>query len=220
MGAGGLVAKFADQGIRVGIVDLTAGEMSTNGTVEERRQEAQRAALTLGAVWRQCLGLPDRDIALLKDNIQALAKLIRVSRPQLIICPYWEDRHPDHINASKLTTEANFDAGLTKLAPHLPIHRAGGIWHYFLSKAVEAQFVVDVSPYYEIKRAAIMAHQTQFGQGLEQRETFLNTGPGSMLSIIESRDRFFGALTGCRYGEGFITSTPLAVKEPTLLMGV
>lgn len=214
------MAKFVNQGLRVGIVDLTAGEMSTNGTIEERCQEAQRAALTLGAVWRQCLGLRDRDITLIKENIRALMELIRASRPQLIICPYWEDRHPDHVNASKLTTVANFDAGLKKLAPHLSPHRAKYIWHYFLAKAVEPQFVVDVSPFYEVKRAAIMAHQTQFGEGLEQQQTFLNTGPGSMLSIIESRDRFYGALTGCMYGEGFITTAPLAVKDPSFLMGV
>ncbi|MEG6521457.1 bacillithiol biosynthesis deacetylase BshB1 [Desulfotomaculum sp. 1211_IL3151] len=219
VGAGGLVARFVHQGIRVGIVDLAAGEMSTNGTVEERRQEAQRAALMLGAVWRKCLGLPDRDIALIKENVQALVTLIRESKPQLIICPYWEDRHPDHVNAAKLTAEANFDAGLKRIAPHLPPHRAKYIWHYFLSTAVEPQFVVDVSPFYEIKRAAIKAHQTQFGKDREQ-QTFLNTGPGSMLSIIESRDRFYGARTGCMYGEGFITTAPLAVKDPSLLMGV
>ncbi|GAB6180277.1 bacillithiol biosynthesis deacetylase BshB1 [Desulfotomaculum defluvii] len=220
VGTGGLVAKFINQGLKVGVVDLTAGEMSTNGTTEERRLEAQRAAQILGVAWRKCLGLPDRDVSLIKKNIQALVEVIRESRPQLILCPYWEDRHPDHVNAARLVKEANFDAGLKRFSHHLSAHRAKYIWHYFLSRSVEPQFVVDVSEFYEKKRAAIMAHQTQFGESLQQSETFLNTGPGSMLAIVESRDRFYGAITGCTYGEGFITTAPLAVKNPTYFMGV
>mgnify|MGYP002467680610 CR=1 FL=1 len=108
--------------------------------------------------------------------------------------------------AARLTIEAHFDAGLKKVCDHLLPHRASHLWHYFLSRATEPQFVVDVSHCYEIKRAAIMAHKTQFGQGRDIQKTFLNAGPGSFLSIIESRDCYYGSLMGCQYGEGFITA--------------
>ncbi|MCL5781260.1 MAG: bacillithiol biosynthesis deacetylase BshB1 [Firmicutes bacterium] len=220
VGAGGLVATFVKSGLKVGILDLTAGELATNGTVEERQEEARRAGEVLGLAWRKCLGIPDRGITTGKENLLQLVEVIRESRPRLILCPYWEDRHPDHVHACRLVQEAWFDAGLTRIGCPLPPFRAGQIWYYFLARAAEPTFIVDVSACYHTKRSAIMAHETQFGKSLNSTETFLNAGPGSLLSIIESRDRYFGSLAGCMYGEGFTTGSPLAIHNPLALLGV
>lgn len=220
VGTGGLLATFIKQGLKVGVVDLTAGEMASNGTTEERHEEARRAAEVLGLTWRKCLGIPDRGIATEKKYLLQLVEVIRQSRPRLILCPYWEDRHPDHVNASRLVQEAHFDAGLAKVDCQLPPFRAEQIWYYFLARAAEPTFIVDVSDCYQTKRLAMTAHASQFGKDLNRTETFLNAGPGNMLSIIESRDRYFGSLIGKMYGEGFITPAPLAIHNPLGLLGV
>ena len=220
VGAGGLMAKFNKLGLKTAIIDLSAGELATNGTPEIREQEALQAARVLGLTWRKCLNLPDRGLKTSRENIDNLVHVIRESRPGLILSPYWEDRHPDHVRAAQLVEEAWFDAGLAKIQTHIKPHRPPQLWHYFLSRAGEPKFIVDVSDYYEIKRVAILAHHSQFGKLVSSQETFLNCGPGSMLAIVESRDRFFGSSIGCFYGEGFTTRTPLAIDNPLGLMGV
>ncbi|AQS59744.1 bacillithiol biosynthesis deacetylase BshB1 [Desulforamulus ferrireducens] len=220
VGAGGLMAKFNQLGLKTAIIDLTAGELASNGTPALRSQEAQQAAQILGVVWRSCLGLPDRALAASRANINALVQMIRESQPQLILCPYWEDRHPDHVRAAQLIEEAWFDAGLAKIATQGQPHRPPNLWYYYLSRAGEPKFIIDVGEYYEIKRAAMLAHLSQFGKLAGSKETFLNCGPGSLLSLVESRDRYFGSLIGCSFGEGFTTRTPLAINNPSALLGV
>ncbi|SHK28250.1 bacillithiol biosynthesis deacetylase BshB1 [Desulforamulus aeronauticus] len=220
VGAGGLMAKFNKLGLKTAIIDLSAGELATNGTPEIRGQEALQAAQVLGLSWRKCLNLPDRGLKTSRLTIDKLVQIIRESRPRLILCPYWEDRHPDHVQAARLVEESWFDAGLTKIQAQIKPYRPPQLWHYFLSRAGEPKFIVDVSDYYEIKREAILTHRSQFGRQASSQETFLNCGPGSMLAIVESRDRFLGSSIGYSYGEGFTTRTPLAIDNPLGLMGV
>ncbi len=220
VGAGGLMAKFHKLGLKTAIIDLSAGELATNGTPEIREQEALQAAQVLRLSWRKCLNLPDRGLKTSRFNIDKLVRIIRESRPRLMLSPYWEDRHPDHVQAAQLVEEAWFDAGLTKIQTQSKPYRPLQLWHYFLSRAGEPKFIVDVSDDYALKREAILAHLSQFGKQANSQETFLNCGPGSMLAVVESRDRFFGSSIGCTYGEGFTTRTPLAIDNPLGLMGV
>jgi len=220
VGAGGLLTKFIKLGLTVGIVDLTAGEMASNGTPEERRQEALAAAGIMGAAWRQWLGIPDRVIKLDKENILRLVEIIRESRPKLVLCPYWQDRHPDHTATSNLVQEAYFDSGLKKVSANSPAYRPPHLWYYFLARAGEPKFIVDISAVYKIKQRALAAYASQFGREAGQVDTFLNTGPGNMLALVESRDRYYGSLIGCFYGEGFTTGSPLAIGNPLGLLGV
>src|SRR5690242_18573905 len=106
IGAGGTVARHAAMGLRVGLCDLTAGEMGSNGTVEQRLQEAEEARKVLGAAWRTNLRWPDRAIGSTRDHIVSAAEFIRRVRPKAVALPYWSDRHPDHIAASQVLTEA------------------------------------------------------------------------------------------------------------------
>ena len=106
IGAGGTVAKHAAMGLRVGLVDLTQGEMGSNGTVDQRLAEAEEARKVLGAAWRTNLHWPDRAIGSSGDHVVIATELIRRVRPKAIALPYWSDRHPDHIAASNVLTNA------------------------------------------------------------------------------------------------------------------
>src|ERR671918_3100043 len=114
IGLGGTIAKHAALGHRVGLCDLTAGEMGSNGTIEERLAEAEEARAVLGASWRTNLRWPDRAIARDSDHMRAAARMIRDARPRAVALPYWSDRHPDHSAASAVLTEAVFNAGLRR----------------------------------------------------------------------------------------------------------
>src|SRR5512138_3674018 len=105
IGAGGTIAKHAALGHRVGLCDLTAGEMGSNGTVEERLAEAEAARAVLGAMWRVNLRVPDRAIGTDAGHVRTVASLIRRAKPKIVALPYWSDRHPDHVAASQLLTE-------------------------------------------------------------------------------------------------------------------
>lgn len=219
VGAGGLVAKLSKMGLLIGVVDLSAGEMASNGTPEERRLEALNAGEHLNLAWRKCLGIPDRGIEVKEEYVLALTRVIREARPRLILSPYWDDRHPDHVNGSSLIRECHFNSGLRKFLPDVKPYRPSQLWYYFLSRAPEPKYIVDISEVYELKKQAISAYETQFGKGAGKTATYLNHGPGSLIDLIEARDRYFGSLIGVKYGEGFTTQGPLAIKNPLSILG-
>src|SRR5947208_9665056 len=113
---GGTLLKMAERGHRTGILDLTRGEMGTRGTADDRAREADEAAKILRVGWRQALDIPDGRVENTWDNRLNVARVIRQTRPRVVILPYWKGRHPDHYTASKLGYEACFLAGLAKLA--------------------------------------------------------------------------------------------------------
>ena len=114
IGLGGSIARHASLGLSVGLCDLTAGEMGSNGTPEERLLEAENARVVLGAAWRENLRWPDRRIGKDPNHLQQAVAFIRRHQPRTIAAPYWSDRHPDHTAASQLLTEAAFNAGLRR----------------------------------------------------------------------------------------------------------
>ena len=120
---GGTLLKMATLGRRTGILDLTRGEMGTRGTAEDRAREAADAAKILQASWREALDIPDGRVENTWENRLKVARVIRLTRPRVVILPYWEGRHPDHYTASKLGYEACFLAGLAKLAVSSQLRR-------------------------------------------------------------------------------------------------
>ncbi|WP_227767134.1 bacillithiol biosynthesis deacetylase BshB1 [Zhaonella formicivorans] len=212
IGCGGLIASTLKRKMRVGIVDLTRGEMASTGTVEERAEEAARAAEILGVTWRVNLGIPDRNVQINEVNLQEVVKVIRQGRPKVIVAPFWQDRHPDHVNCSRLVAEAFFSAGLWKFYPELKPYRPKRLFYYYLNHYhAKPSFVVDISPYFELKLRAIQAHHSQFDEN-RLRTTGLNTG--SFLEVLEARNRYFGSLIGVKYGEAFFSKEMLAVSNP------
>ena len=214
IGIGGLVAKHAALGHRVGLCDLTAGEMGSNGTVEERLAESEAAREVLGAGWRINLRLPDRAIGTDREHLRRVASFIRRARPRVVAIPYWADRHPDHVAASHLLTEAIFSAGLRRFEADGDAWKAESVCYYFINDAVPPSFVVDVSDHYDIKRIALACHATQFQPPAADAVPTRLTAP-TFRQLIESRDAQFGALAGVAFAEGIVIKQP--VLRPHLL---
>lgn len=217
IGLGGITAKHAAQGHLVGLCDLTAGELGSNGTVEERLAEGETARVVLGATWRVNLRLPDGDIGRDPAHRRAVASLIRQTRPLVVAAPYWSDRHPDHVRASQLITEAVFSAGLRRYEADGEPWRPARVCYYFLNETAPPSFLVDVSDYYAVKQRALACHVTQFAPlSTGAVETRLTSA--RFRQLIESRDLQFGAQIGVAHAEGLVVRNPMVA--PHLLDGL
>ncbi len=210
IGLGGTVAMHTAAGYRVGLCDLTAGEMGSNGTVDERVAEAEAARVVLGAAWRVNLRLKDRAIGQDPRDALAVATLIRQAMPRTIAVPYWADRHPDHVASSHFLTEAIFSAGLRKFLADGEPWKPERVCYYFINDGATPSFVVDVSAHYEVKRRALACHVSQFSpaSGVATRLT-----SSTFTQLIESRDAQFGALAGVAWAEGLVVRSPVVVPH-------
>jgi N-acetylglucosamine malate deacetylase 1 len=208
IGIGGIVAKQAALGHVVGLCDLTAGEMGSNGTVDERLAEAEAARHALGAVWRVNLRLPDRAIGTSPDHQRAVATLVRSARPKVVAIPYWTDRHPDHVAASHLLTEGVFSAGLRRYTAEGEAWKPESVCYYFINDMAVPSFVVDVSDHYETKRRALACHVTQF-QPSQPGAVATRLTSVRFRQLVESRDAQFGAVAGVAFAEGIVVKQPL-----------
>jgi bacillithiol biosynthesis deacetylase BshB1 len=208
IGLGGAIARHVAEGARVGLCDLTAGEMGSNGTVDERLGEAEAARRVLGAAWRENLRWPDRRIGTDPSHLEQAVAFIRRHRPRTIALPYWLDRHPDHAAASELLREASFNAGLRRYAAEGDAWKADWLCYYFINDSTSPSFVIDVSNHYALKRQALDCHASQFAA---DRPGALSTRLNTPLfrQLIESRDAQFGAVAGVRWAEGIVVRDPI-----------
>jgi bacillithiol biosynthesis deacetylase BshB1 len=206
IGLGGAIARHVAEGYRVGLCDLTAGELGSNGTPDERRAEAQEAARVLGAAFRENLGWPDGGIT--SEHIRPAAELIRGHRPSTVAIPYWDDRHPDHVAASRVLQEAVFRAGLRRYQASGDAWRVDWICYYFINNSTTPSFVIDVSNHYAAKRAALACHRTQFAPVAHDAVPTRLTA-SSFQQLIESRDSHFGAQIGVPFAEGIVVREPI-----------
>jgi N-acetylglucosamine malate deacetylase 1 len=208
IGLGGTIARHVALGHQVGLCDLTAGEMGSNGTVEERLAESEAARAVLGAAWRDNLRWPDRRIGSDPSHLAQAVAFIRRHQPRTVAIPYWSDRHPDHVAASQLLAEAVFNSGLRRYPAEGDAWKADWICYYFINDSVPPSFVVDVSEHYEQKRAALDCHASQFQRAAPgATATRLNTP--LFRQLVESRDAQFGALASVRWAEGVVVREPL-----------
>lgn len=213
IGMGATVARHTAAGLRVGLCDLTAGEMGSNGTVDERLAEAEAARKVLGAAWRENLRWPDRAIGKDAAHLEGAVAFIRRQRPRAIAVPYWSDRHPDHVAASELLTEAAFSAGLRRYPAHGDAWKAESIYYYFINDSAEPSFVIDVSDSYDRKRAALDCHASQFQAPSSAGAAATRLNTPLFRQLIESRDAQFGALAGVRWAEGFVVRGPVVLPS-------
>jgi bacillithiol biosynthesis deacetylase BshB1 len=214
IGLGATIARHTAAGLSVGLCDLTAGELGSNGTPDERMREADAACRVLGASWRENLRWPDGAIDGSADQVRAAVDLIRKHQPRTIAIPYGDDRHPDHVAANRVLTVAAFKSGLRRFETALPAWRADWVCQYFINNSIAPSFVIDVSDYYERKREALACHRSQFEPtGADAVATRLSHT--TFRQLIESRDAQFGALIGVAFAEGFVVRDP--VERTTLL---
>lgn len=210
IGMAGTIAKHTAAGLKVGLCDLTAAEMSSNGTVERRKQEAQEAAEVLGASVRTNLGLPDRGLYMTEEHLAAVTAEIRKFAPAIVFAPYWEDRHPDHIACSKLVEEAVFNSKLRKYMPDKPAIPAPLLYFYFINDLGRTDLIVDVTQQYGVKEQALSCYRSQFEKtpGEDVVSTPLNEG---YIERVRSRDMLLGQRRLIPFAEGFAAKVPHAV---------
>jgi bacillithiol biosynthesis deacetylase BshB1 len=208
---GGTLIRMAEMGYRTGALDLTAGDMGTRGTPEERIAESEAAAKHLLLGWRGNLRMPD---ARLENNIAArmtLALKIRELQPRVVILPYWQARHPDHYRAAEMGYEACFLAGLKKLDEYSDPHRPFKILYSSVYADVKPSFVVDIGAQFDRRMAALLSYASQYGEtaqgeGLFPRETEIRERLGAIA-------RFYGNLIGVKYGEPFVVKEAIEIDD-------
>lgn len=214
---GGLLAKMAHLGYRVGILDLTRGEKASRGTADQRAQEASRAAQVLGLAWRGNLGLPDCGL-LGEDPMQilALVEQLRHLRPELVLAPWRQERHPDHRAAAQLAETACFLAGLANYpAADQTGHRVRQLLFYPMRVEARPSFVVDIAPFAEQKRRAIACHASQVGQA--QSGDVPLVAATLALPALAHRDGYYGAQVGSAAAEPYISPAAVPVADPLAL---
>jgi N-acetylglucosamine malate deacetylase 1 len=212
LSCGGTVAKLVKDGLRVGLVDLTRGEMGTRGTPETRQAEAQASANTLGATFRLTLDFGDGNLRTGRDEELQLIEVIRLHEPKLVVTPYPDERHPDHARTGRVVTDASFYAGLKSLKTDLPAHRPQAVLYYLQNYMFPPSFVVDCTSTWKTKMDAIAAYKSQFFDPKSKEPTTFISDP-KFLDMIEARGKHFGALIGAAYGEAFISKQPPKVDD-------
>jgi N-acetylglucosamine malate deacetylase 1 len=208
IGMGGTIAKYSEKGFKIGICDLTEAELSSNGTVKLRKQEALKACDILGVSIRETLKLPDRGLFLKEENIRKVAETIRKFKPDTVFAPYYEDRHPDHGNCARIVEEAVFSAGIKKYVTdkYSEPHRVKNIYFYMINGFHKPDFTIDISEYIHYKKLSLEAYESQFIRSDHTFETPLVNG---YIESVEAREKLFGKEVGVNFAEGFITKKPL-----------
>ena len=216
LSCGGLAALLAKHGHRVGLVDLTRGEMGTRGDVDVRAREAAAAAKSLGAASRECLGLPDGGLDRhARGQLEAVVACLRRHRPSLVVAPHADDPHPDHVEAAQLVTRASYLAGLAKYPGGEGRWRPARLLYALYRGDTAATLVVDVTPVWAAREASIRAHASQLDPAAGEA-TYL-TAPG-FLAEVEARARVYGVQAGGTYGEGYVSRGPLAIRDARALL--
>ncbi|AOM82830.1 hypothetical protein BBEV_1467 [Salisediminibacterium beveridgei] len=213
IGAGGTIAKTVAAGGKAGMVSLTEAELSSNGTVENRLIEADKAAKLLKADPVITLKFPDRHLEDHRSNIIAeLCRLIRLHRPRIVLAPWHNDRHPDHGHCGRLTREAVFNAGIVKYLPEIEPWKPQRLYFYAINSNDRPHFAVDISSQLDLKYKALQAFQSQFIKSGKEKDTPLNNG---FLERLHARDVQLGTQTGTYAAEGFFAEEPVLLQSIT-----
>lgn len=219
LGCGATIAKEVANGKKVGIIDLTRGELGTRGTAETRDEESANAAKILNVEVRDNMEFADGFFVNDKQHQLEIIKMIRKYRPDVVLCNAIDDRHIDHGKGSQLVSDACFLSGLIKIdtkiededgwqEPWRPKH----VYHYIQWKNIEPDFVVDVSGYMDTKMEAVLAYKTQFYDA-SSKEPETPISSKNFTDSVEYRARDLGRLIGVTHGEGFTVERYVAVNS-------
>jgi bacillithiol biosynthesis deacetylase BshB1 len=209
LGCGGTIAKHVAAGKKVGIVDLTRGELGTRGTPEIREAEASASASVLGVTVRENLQLKDGFFQNIPESQLEVIRAIRKYTPDIVLANAIYDRHIDHGKGASLAHDACFLSGLAKIETHddngkiQNAWRPKAVYHYIQSVLLEPDFVVDITGYWDVKMKAIQSFRSQFfDPQSKEPETYISK-PG-FLKMLEARAIEFGHAIGTTHGEGFM----------------
>jgi N-acetylglucosamine malate deacetylase 1 len=214
----GTLLKHIQLGYKVGLLDLTKGELGTRGSAELRTEEATEAAQIMGALVREQLDLEDGFFTQNEAHLRKIIKIIRKYCPEIVFGNALEDRHPDHGRAAKLISDACFLSGLIKIEtlddnniPQAP-WRPKSVYHYIQDRALKPDFVVDISQYVDKKFELIMAYKSQFFDPLSSEPKTPISGK-DFLDSIKGKDSVYGRYIGVQYAEGFNVEKTIGVQN-------
>lgn len=217
LGCSGTLLAALAEGKKVGIIDLTRGELGTRGTIETRKEEAAKAAAILGVQVRENLGMADGFFQNDETNQRKVIAAIRKYRPEIILANAFEDRHPDHGRSAKLVADAAFLSGLRKIETMengelQDIWKPSYVFHYIQDRFIQPSFVVDISAYMDQKMESVLAYSTQFfNPDLNEPQTYISSS--QFLETVKARALMMGKRIGVAYAEGFYTEKTVGVKS-------
>lgn len=222
LGCSGTIAKEVSLGKKVGIVDLTRGELGTRGSVPIRDAEAKKAAEILGISIRENLSMRDGFFVNDEAHQMKIIQKIRQYQPEIVICNAIDDRHIDHGKGSKLVSDACFLSGLRRIETNLDgvsqeAWRPKVVYHYIQWKNIEPDFVVDITDFIDKKTASILAYSSQFYTE-NSNEPVTPIATKNFLESIHYRSQDLGRIVGVEYAEGFTAERYLAVNSLADLM--
>lgn len=219
LGAGGTIINEVRKGRRVGILDLTKGELGTRGTAQTRKEEAAAATKLLGLAMRHNAGLPDGFLENSKSFQMKIIPFIRKYQPEIVLANAVYDRHPDHGKAAKLIADACFLSGLRKIETvdennqEQKAWRPKSVYHFIQDRYMHPNFVIDVTDVWQQKIEAVKAYTTQFNSAPDSKEPQTPISTPDFMIFLEARAREYGRLIGVTYGEGFTCETPMGAKS-------
>lgn len=211
---GGIVIRLGELGYTTAVADLTRGEKASHGSPEERARETEAASAELGLASRDNLELPDTELAATTSQITAVVALLRRRRPELVLAPWREDRHPDHAAASELVTRAVFFAGVQRFAPETGerfVPRQ--LLYYAMRHRMTPSFIVDTSSVAARKARAIACYRSQITRRTGDDAPTLISAPGAT-AAIDARDRYYGSMIGVGHGEPLRTVMTPGLSDP------
>ena len=222
LGCGATIAKEVSLGKKVGIIDLTQGELGTRGSAELRMIEANNAGKILGVSVRENLGFADGFFTNDKKHQLEIIKMIRKYQPDIVLCNAIDDRHIDHGKGSKLVSDACFLSGLVKIETELEGKqqekwRPKHVYHYIQWKNIAPDFVIDVTGFIHKKQAAVLAYSSQFYDP-NSKEPESPITSKTFIESINYRSRDLGRLIGVEYAEGFTSERYVAAENLSKLI--
>ena len=227
LGCAGLLLRCKAAGARVGVVDLTRGELGSRGNAALRNEERARATAILGLDVRLDLDLPDGFVERSVEYRTRLVEVIRSERPRMLVGPYWEDHHPDHVNTSLLMKDAWWFAGVAKHPGGPVAHRPEAMLFQLSRYVARPSLIVDISEQFATKARAVACYASQLHRPAAadapadadgEPETYLSRS--DFLAAWEGRHRYYGRMIGAEFGEAYLMRNPVPITDPmTLLAG-
>jgi len=219
LGCSGTIMAAIAEGKKVGVVDLTQGELGTRGTAETRKKEAANAAKIMGINIRENLAMADGFFSNDEAHLRKVITVIRKYQPEIILCNAPEDRHPDHGRSAKLVADAAFLSGLRKIESHFEGNnqekwRPSYVFHYIQDRFIQPSFVIDISAYMSKKIESVLAYSTQFYDpevNLNEPQTYISSP--QFLETVKARAMMLGKRIGVEYAEGFISEKVLGIRS-------
>jgi bacillithiol biosynthesis deacetylase BshB1 len=221
LASSGTLLRHKAEGKNIGIVDLTRGELGTRGTPELRAVESAKASELLQLDYRANLGLADGFFTKNENSLKAIIQQLRHTQPDVVLANAISDRHIDHGRAADLVADACFLSGLRKIETEFEGKqqepwRPKAVYHYIQDRYIHPSLVVDITPYWELKMAAIKAYSSQFyNENSTEPQTPISSA--EFIDFLEARAREMGRIIGVTYGEGFTTQRAVGVSDLTSL---